>query len=61
METGKEEKEAIELLQKTEQGKIEKFQAAFQALCKEHGFGLSPVLTIRQGKAEGTLEVVKLK
>ena len=58
--TGKdEETKAIELLQNKEKEKIENFQKAFQALCKEHGFGLNPVLTVRPGGVEGNLEVVK--
>jgi hypothetical protein len=54
-----EETKAIELLQNKEQEKVKKFQEAFKALCKDHGFILNPVLTVREGKIEGSLEIVK--
>jgi hypothetical protein len=50
--------EAQELLQKKNQEKLEAFMQEYNELSKKHGFGLSPVLTIKAGGIEPNLEVV---
>jgi len=52
--------EAQALLQQKDQEKLEAFMQEYNELSKKHGFGLSPVITIKSGGIERSLEVVKV-
>jgi hypothetical protein len=62
-ENTKEEKEleqAQALIQAKANEKAQAFLNAYQALCEEHGFAMSPIMTIKPNAIIPDLEVIKM-
>lgn len=52
---------AQEVIQERERKDIEAFMGGYNELCKNHGYSMSPVLTLKASGIEPSFEVVRNK